>query len=308
MPASKDVVAAGSSNERAASEADKTSSDADQVSAVADAAASGRDAAAADREVVSTARDTAAAARDRAAEELELAQGPGGAEYAAAIKHAGEVRAQAAADRELAAADRREAAVGRLQANEDRERAASDRRHSAIDREHAALDRRQALAELERAHVDDLTGAFRRGAGQMVLQKEMDRVKRSGESLVLAFVDVDGLKATNDREGHAAGDARLRDAVSAMRSKIRSYEPIVRYGGDEFLCSFAGVSTADISLRFQEINEVLGGRDHSGSVSVGLAELQADDTLQELIDRADQALIQFRAGEERDPLGGRDLR
>lgn len=292
----EEISAAGPlTNDLAASQADRTSSDADLASASADVIASGRDEAASDREVASTARDTAATARDRAAEELEVAQGPGGPQYEAAIKHAAEVRLQAADDRELAAADRREASADRRQAIGDRERAAKDRNHAAMDREHAAMDRRQALAELERAHTDDLTGAYRRGAGQVVLQQELDRARRSGEGLVLAFVDVDGLKATNDREGHAAGDARLREAVSAMRSKIRNYEPIVRHGGDEFLCSFGGVDLAEVGLRFNEIQAVLGGSDRPGSLSVGLAQLEAADTLQDLIDRADEALIETRA-------------
>jgi diguanylate cyclase (GGDEF)-like protein len=283
---------------QAAAEADQTSADADQSSAAADVAATARDDAAADREIVSKARDSAATARDRAAEEREFAQGPGGATYAAAVRHAVEVRAQAAADRELAAADRDRATLDRGQAEADRARAAKDRSHAATDREHAAMDRRQARLELERANTDDLTGAYRRRAGETALQHELDRARRSGEALVLAFVDVDGLKATNDALGHAAGDARLRDVVSAMRSKIRSYEPIVRYGGDEFVCSIAGLATGAVKARFEEINVVLGGRDRAGSLSVGLAELRPDDTLAGLIDRADAALIEGRKDPE----------
>jgi len=168
-----------------------------------------------------------------------------------------------------------------------------------MDREHAAMDRRQALVELERAHTDELTGAYRRGAGGRVLQQELDRARRSGEGLVLAFVDVDGLKATNDQKGHAAGDARLRDVVGAMRSKIRSYEPIVRHGGDEFLCSFAGVGMVDVRGRFDEIEAAFRDQGNSGSISVGLAELRTDDDLQDLINRADEALIETRSDTKR---------
>ena len=282
-------------NDQAATEADQTSLDADTASAAADVLASGRDDAAKDREIVSRARDAAATARDRVAEEREFAEGPGGPEYAAAVEHAVEVRAHALADRKLAAADRDRATLNREQAEVDRARAASDRSHAALDREHAEMDRRHAQAELKRAYTDDLTGAYRRAAGVNALQHELDRVRRSGESLMLAFVDVDGLKATNDRLGHAAGDARLRDVAHAMRSKLRSYEPLVRYGGDEFLCSLAGVSLASAKARFEEIDLVLGGRDHPGSMSVGLAELQPNETLTDLIDRADQALIAARS-------------
>lgn len=281
-------------NDEAAVAADQTSTAADVESNDADTAANGRDDAADDREARSTARDAAANARDRAAKELEFAQGLGGPQYEAAVKRAGEVRLQAAEDRKLAADDRKEATLDRAAATSDRTRAAKDREHAAIDREHAAMDRRQARVELERAHIDDLTGAYRRGTGEVVLQQEIDRARRSGENLVLAFVDVDGLKATNDREGHSAGDARLRDVVHAMRSKIRSYEPIVRHGGDEFLCSFAGVDVGAVRVRFGEIEQALLHRDRSGSVSVGLAELQAEDRLHDLIDRADEALLSER--------------
>jgi len=282
-----------------ANHADKAGTTADAAGASADVAAISRDDAATARELVSEARDTAATERDRAAEEREFAEDPGGPEYATAVRHATEVRAQAAADRELAAADRDRAALDRRQAETDRDRAASDRTHAAIDREHAAIDRRTARAELERAHTDDLTGAYRRGAGESALQGEVDRAQRSGEGLVLAYVDVDGLKATNDRLGHTAGDARLRDVVTAMRSKLRSYEPIVRYGGDEFLCSMAGVGLPAAGARFEEINAVLDDRDQTGSMSVGLAELRSGESLVELIGRADEALVEARGDGER---------
>jgi len=179
-----------------------------------------------------------------------------------------------------------------------------ERELAAKDREHAATDRREALVELERAHTDDLTGAYRRGSGQIRLQEEVDRARRTGECLVLAFVDVNGLKETNDRDGHTAGDARLREVVDAMRSKIRSYEPIVRYGGDEFLCSFAGIEIAQVRARFDEIEALLSAGVDSGGLSVGLAELKDGDTLAELIDRADAALIKARS----DLRGSRDRR
>jgi diguanylate cyclase (GGDEF)-like protein len=281
---------------QAAREADQTSSNFDDASASADVLATGRDDAAADREVASEARDRAATARDLAAEDREYAEGPGGPEYTKALLLAAEVRAQAAADRELAAADRGRASLDRQQASADRDRAASDRQHAARDRDHAAMDRRDARAELKRAYTDDLTGAYRRGSGEVALQHELNRARRTGQTLVMAYVDVDHLKETNDQVGHAAGDVRLRDVVNAMRAKLRSYEPIVRYGGDEFLCSIANVELHAVQIRFAEIDAVLRERDHPGSISIGLAQMQTDDTLETLIDRADRALVDARAG------------
>lgn len=246
--------------------------------------------------MVSEARDDAAAARDRVAVQLERDEGAVGPAFESAIKHASEVRAEAAADRALAAADRAQAEIDREEAAIDRRRAAADREQAAIDREQAAIDRQRAITELERSHLDDLTGAYRRGAGELALQGEIERARRAGESLVLAFVDVDGLKAINDDRGHVAADGLLRDVVSAMRSKMRSYEPIVRFGGDEFLCSVAGVDINGARARFSEIAEILLKTDNPGSVSVGLTQLQAGDSLDELIARADEALIDARRG------------
>jgi diguanylate cyclase (GGDEF)-like protein len=265
-PACEDVLSDGPmTNDRSAADADRTSRD-DRTSATADLAATARDDAADAREIVSNARDSAATARDLVAEDREFAQVPGSPAYEEVIRHAAEVRVQAAADRA----------------------------HAAMDREHAAMDRRHAQAELERANTDDLTGAYRRRAGEVALKREMARARRSDETLVLVFVDVDGLKATNDQFGHAAGDARLRDAVSAIQAKTRCYEPIVRYGGDEFLCSVAGADLATVRARFDRIDSVLTTRDHPGSLSFGLAQLRDDETLTELIERADEALIRTR--------------
>ena len=86
--------------------------------------------------------------------------------------------------------------------------------------------------------MDSLTGVWLRGPGLAELQREIDRVRRGSGRLVVAYVDVDGLKAVNDTTGHAAGDAILQYAVGVLHAHLRSYsELIVRLGGDEFLCA-----------------------------------------------------------------------
>ena len=122
----------------------------------------------------------------------------------------------------------------------DRARAAADRARAAIDRENAARERARLEAELHQAHLDGLTGAYRREMGHMALTHEIDRARRSDGRFVLAFVDVDGLKDLNDRDGHAAGDRALQTVVRSIRTRLRSFDPIVRYGGDEFVCGLGG--------------------------------------------------------------------
>jgi diguanylate cyclase (GGDEF)-like protein len=98
----------------------------------------------------------------------------------------------------------------------------------------------------------------------MALRHEIARAQRSHGRLVFAYLDVDGLKATNDLNGPTAGDALLRGVVDVLRSKLRPYDPIVRVGGDEFVCALSDIDLDAARLRFDQIQDALEG----GSVTV----------------------------------------
>jgi diguanylate cyclase (GGDEF)-like protein len=221
-----------------------------------------------ERDVTARERDVAATDRDRAAEALE----------AASVKD--EVNGNA--EQALTAF--------RARAAEDRTRAAEDRAAASGDRESAADDRARAAIELRHAYHDDLTGALRREMGEVALQNEVDRARRNDDRLVLAFVDVDKLKLLNDRDGHPAGDALLKGVVATIRAKLRSFDPVVRYGGDEFICALAGTDPDDAGRRFEEIQSALASDYDDAGISVGVVELEPDESLDDLIIRGDAAL------------------
>jgi diguanylate cyclase (GGDEF)-like protein len=177
--------------------------------------------------------------------------------------------------------------IRRGQAAADRTRAAGDREGAAADRLHAGGDRRRSLVDLQQAQRDSLTGAYMRELGRTTLQNQIDRARRSREPFVLAFVDVDGLKAVNDHSGHAAGDALLLSVVEALEAKMRSYDPIVRVGGDEFLCGFTNMGLDASERRIDEIRAAVETGSAGGSITVGLASLGADESLEQLTARAD---------------------
>lgn len=239
--------------------------------------ASDRDEHAAQRDVNSMRRDTEAEARDRAAEQLDQA-----AEKLA--QTAGETNVGMSEALAAAARARDNAAANRARAGEDRERAAADRMQ-------AAADRQQATIELERAHLDALTGAYQRGMGEVALGHELARAQRAEQPLVLAFIDVDGLKAVNDGGGHAAGDALLQEVSTAIQAKLRSYDPLVRMGGDEFVCALADATLESAAIRFAEVNDSIS----NGTVTVGLSEMRPDDSLTDLIRRSDGEMRRLRA-------------
>jgi diguanylate cyclase (GGDEF)-like protein len=111
---------------------------------------------------------------------------------------------------------------------------------------------------------------------------------------VLAFVDVDGLKAVNDSQGHLAGDALLRLLGDTLRANVRPYDVIVRYGGDEVLCAMPNLTAREARVRFRRIAAALAAVDGDHSITFGLAEAEPADSLQELVARADTDLLQVR--------------
>jgi diguanylate cyclase (GGDEF)-like protein len=179
------------------------------------------------------------------------------------------------------------ASMARDEASADREQAANDRRLAAVDRTSAGADRGSARLELREAGSDGLTGVQRRDLGRVALQDEIERSRRSGEPFALAFVDVDGLKQLNDFEGHAAGDELLQAVAAALKTGRRSYDPIVRIGGDEFLCGFTNTDLTACGRRVEDIRGSLIRMSDTASISVGVAALADGDTLESLIARAD---------------------
>jgi diguanylate cyclase (GGDEF)-like protein len=237
------------------------------------------DQAAQDRDQVADDRDQTAEDHDRASD---------------ARDEKADVRDVRAEARERAAdAANTGAASDRAGAWRDRRGGASDRTRAADDRVAARTDRFASAQERTASSIDELTRAHRRDAGIVELEREVARAKRTKQSLALAFVDVDDLKRRNDSLGHAAGDQLLRATANAIRAHLRSYDLIIRFGGDEFVCALPDVTMAEAAKRFSLVNADLAAT-HEATVTVGLTELGPDDALEEFIERADEAMYRHR--------------
>jgi diguanylate cyclase (GGDEF)-like protein len=247
-----------------------------------------RDRVADERDLIASERDKSAQQRSREADEHD-------AEIARLASGMGKGRAVTGAEIILRAAqERRRAGTERVRAAAQRAEAALDRELAARDRRLAAEDRAQAAVERAAATLDSLTGAWLRGPGLVALQGEIDRVRRGSGRLVVAYVDVDGLKLINDTNGHAAGDEILRNTVGVLQAHLRSYELIVRLGGDEFLCAMSEATIADVRGRFDRITSALSGQSGGGGITVGFGELHPDDGPMDVVARADRDLLAVR--------------
>jgi len=260
---------------------DRSSERRHEIAAARAETAAARDAVARARDLAAAARDEAAALRDRELAERNSERGAGGL---AKFLH------RTAEKRGIAAADRVTAAEIRARAAADREQAARDREQAARDRLQAQLDRDMLMEQLAIAETDQLTGARTRAAGLTDLDHEIDRARRTTGQLVVAYVDVVGLKAVNDAQGHSAGDALLQQAVRGIRGHLRSYDLIVRQGGDEFLCAMSGTTIEAARQRFGSVQAALADGTDPCEIKVGLAALEPGDSAMELIERADADL------------------
>ena len=259
----------------------KAQNNADQVdpSEIPDEVLDDRDQIASDRKLTSEADDRAAEARDDRAELRDNRAEARDDRAEARDRSLGKVDAGAGSDR--------------VEAQRDRGIAAIDRAHAAADREAALLNRDVSAKERVISSVDGLTGALRRDAGIVQLERDASRARRTGEPFLLAYVDVDGLKITNDEKGHAGGDQLLRQIVDTLRIHLRSYDLVVRFGGDEFVCGLLDMTLEEAMMRFSAINAELKDT-LEASVTVGLAELVERDSLEDLLGRADEALYKER--------------
>jgi two-component system cell cycle response regulator len=107
-----------------------------------------------------------------------------------------------------------------------------------IDLQNDLLEAQEAL-RLE-ATYDRLTGLSRREVVLDQLDREVARAKREGRPLAVLMADLDHFKMVNDTHGHTAGDIVLRQAADRLRSVLRDYDFIGRYGGEEFLVVLPG--------------------------------------------------------------------
>ena len=146
---------------------------------------------------------------------------------------------------------------------------------------------------------------MRRGVGLSAVDREMDRSERDGEPLVLAYVDIVGLKAVNDTQGHSAGDRMLQDVAGCISDELRAYDLVARIGGDEFVCTLSGQSVAQAAMRCEAMARHLEQRASGARMTVGLAAMRAGDLLADLVDRADRAMIVARNSEANHGLGQR---
>lgn len=147
---------------------------------------------------------------------------------------------------------------------------------------------------------DALTGVLNRGALMSALERELARVGRESGPLGIILADLDHFKRVNDELGHLAGDAVIREAALHMRAGLRPYDFIGRYGGEEFLMIFPGLSVPALRERAEQIRIQASRtlRLPHGEVpirlSLGVSVTHSQIPAEQLIHAADDALYRAK--------------
>lgn len=152
------------------------------------------------------------------------------------------------------------------------------------------------------ALVDELTGLYNRRYFNDAISREVERFKRFGQRFSLIMLDVDHFKNFNDSYGHLAGDDALKAVGTVLRETARTFDHVVRYGGEEFALILPHTDNAQAMAAAERMRCAIhgnvirvNGQDLRVSVSLGAATFPEDAiNARELVNRADEALYEAK--------------
>lgn len=154
------------------------------------------------------------------------------------------------------------------------------------------------------ARTDSLTGLLNRRAFHEEVLRHIERADREMVPSTLMFVELDHFKSVNDRLGHEVGDEVLRRVATVLRDIVRPADLVARLGGDEFAIWLGGADHMTAAERAEmlrydlpaAIDEMTGGVPPRITLSVGIATraARADEDLDSLIRRADEAMYEAK--------------
>jgi diguanylate cyclase (GGDEF)-like protein len=166
-------------------------------------------------------------------------------------------------------------------------------------------------SRLERSRIlrsfmvrDSLTNLLNHTTFRSVLSQEVNRCKRQGKPLSLAMLDIDHFKMVNDSYGHSVGDSVLKGLSRLLKQRLRNYDIVGRYGGDELVALLIDCDEAqsqkimdEIRIHFSEIEfNSNDTRPLFLTISCGISSFPKYQSAEELSDAADQAMYSAKAG------------
>ncbi|MBF8186102.1 GGDEF domain-containing protein [Nonomuraea sp. K274] len=159
------------------------------------------------------------------------------------------------------------------------------------------LQRSLLHAQLQAAaRTDAKTGLLNAAAWQREADTEIVRARRTGETLALLIIDIDHFKRVNDAHGHLVGDQVLAGVAATLRSQLRDYDVVGRFGGEEFVVLLPGADAEEASRVAERLR-----------VRIGRTAIPVDDILVKITISAGVALMSIHGDDLIDLLAAADL-
>ncbi|MEM9468989.1 MAG: PleD family two-component system response regulator [Pseudomonadota bacterium] len=155
------------------------------------------------------------------------------------------------------------------------------------------------------ALTDPLTGLYNRRYFEVHMAKTIEQARRSNKEMALLIMDIDHFKSVNDNYGHGVGDEILKEFADRIQEKLRSFDLVARFGGEEFVAILPDVSEEIAHIVSERLRRSIadepfkcsapdGQIDISVSIGGTLISSQTEKTLEELLKRADDALYEAK--------------
>ena len=152
--------------------------------------------------------------------------------------------------------------------------------------------------ELEyRSGVDSLTRVCNRRNMEVQLNEVRNAYIRTGNIFSVMMLDIDDFKQVNDKYGHYAGDEVLKMLAKLLEENVRKYDKVSRWGGEEFLLLFPGLKKDTALMRAEAIRKTIEEavciydcKEISITVTIGVATIENNESVEEVVARADEAL------------------
>jgi diguanylate cyclase len=169
----------------------------------------------------------------------------------------------------------------------------------ASTKEVMALRKKLQSAQKE-AETDPLTGLLNRKGFKNAMRRALNEAAESHDSICLLMLDIDHFKGVNDTYGHAFGDAVLKAVASTLQKSVKGQDTVSRFGGEEFAIILPNTPRKGAQQVAENIRQTIerGKIQRSGNneavgnitISIGVAEFRQQESIEDLINRADTAL------------------
>ncbi len=150
--------------------------------------------------------------------------------------------------------------------------------------------------------TDPLTEIYNRRSLEDMASRFISHAKRLQKPISFMLIDVDRFKEVNTRFGHLTGDFVLAEIAALLKNSVRGSDAVIRYGGDEFLVILADTSGVDAGTVVDRIRKYVFDWNRAGhldgfemSLSIGVAQWSDGQTLDEVLDAADQGMYASKA-------------